>query len=223
MSSACRSASASPSSSPSCARGRCGGRSPSRSSCSPAFRRSSTASGACSCSRRSCRRTVQPFLIRPVPRRAGAQQPVCRPALRHRPVDLGADPGDHGPALHHLDHPRRLRNGAGGAQGIGLRHRLHHLGSDPPGRDSLYPRRHHGRRDAGARPRAGRDDGRDLRHRQRPPHQPLAVLRRARRSRPPSPTNSPRPTASSTPRRWWRSGSSCSSSPSSSSLSPAIC
>ena len=33
----------------------CGGRSASRSSCSPAFPASSTASGACSCSRRSCR------------------------------------------------------------------------------------------------------------------------------------------------------------------------
>ena len=50
------SASASPSSSPKSARNSCGGRSASPSSCSPASRASSTASGACSCSPRSSRR-----------------------------------------------------------------------------------------------------------------------------------------------------------------------
>ena len=40
------------------------GRSAPRSSCWPAFPASSTASGACSCSRRSCSRRVQPLLDR---------------------------------------------------------------------------------------------------------------------------------------------------------------
>ena len=57
-------------------------------------------------------------------------------------------------------------------QGIGLRRRLHHLGGDALDRDPLHAglggRRHH----AGARPRAGRDHGGDLRHRQHQPHQP---------------------------------------------------
>jgi ABC-type Fe3+ transport system permease subunit len=59
---------------------------------------SSTASGACSCSRRSCR--VHPAVPdRHVRERAGVQRPVRGPALRHRHADRGADPGDHGAAL----------------------------------------------------------------------------------------------------------------------------
>ena len=72
------SASASPSSSPSFARARCGARSASRSSCWPASPRSSTASGACSFSRRSCRRQCSPP-DRHVRRRAGAVT-ACLPA-----------------------------------------------------------------------------------------------------------------------------------------------
>ncbi len=92
--------------------------------------------------------TVQPSHYRPLPWRAGLIKPVCRPALRHRPADFGAHPRHHGAALHHLDHQGRLPHRADGAAGIGLRHRLHDLGSDTPRRHSLYPHRHHRRHHA---------------------------------------------------------------------------
>ena len=59
----------------------------------------------------------------------------------------------------------------------------------------------HRRRDAGARPRARRDDGGDVRHRQCAPHSEFACSRRARPFPQPSPTNSPRRWAISTRRR----------------------
>ena len=77
---------------------------------------------------------------------------------------------DHGAALHHLDLGRRVQDGAAGAEGSRLRRRLHHLGSRPQRGDSLHPRRRHRRRHAGARPRARRDHGGDLHHRQLVPH-----------------------------------------------------
>ena len=72
---------------------------------------------------------VQPFLIDVVRQRAGAVDAVRRPALRHRHADRRPDPRHHGAALHHLDLARRVRRGAAGAQGSGLRRRLHDLGS----------------------------------------------------------------------------------------------
>ena len=66
---------------------------------------------------------------RHVRQRAGAQFAVRRPALRHRHADRGPDPGRHGAALRHLDLARRVRRRAAGAQGGGLRRRLHDLGS----------------------------------------------------------------------------------------------
>ena len=50
---------------------------------------------------------------------------------------------------------------------VGLRPRLHHLGSVPQRRAALHARRRDRRRDARARPRARRDHGGDLRDRQR--------------------------------------------------------
>ena len=55
------------------------------------------------------------------------------------------------------------------AQGSGLRPRLHDLGGGAQCRAALCPGRRHRRRDAGSRPRARRDHGGDLRHRQRAP------------------------------------------------------
>ena len=126
---------------------------------------------------------------------------VRRPALRHRHAHRRPDPRDHGPAVHHLDHPRRVRDGAAGAQGSGLRPRLHDLGGRPQRRPALYPRRRHRRRHARPRPRARRDHGGHLRHRQRAPDLAPRSWRRARRFRRPSPTSSPRRSAISTPRR----------------------
>ena len=68
-------------------------------------------------------------------------------------------------------------------------------------RAALHPRRRDRRRHAGARPRARRDHGGHLRHRQRAPDLRLRSWRPARRSPRPSPTNSPKRSATSTPRR----------------------
>ena len=57
-----------------------------------------------------------------------------------------------------------------GLQGIRLRRRLHHLGGDALDRDALHARLGGRRHHAGPRPRAGRNHGGDLRHRQHQPH-----------------------------------------------------
>src|SRR5262249_21404792 len=77
-------------------------------------------------------------------------------------------PCDHGAAVHHLHHARRVRIRAGGAEGSRLRRRLHHLGGGAFRRDPVHADRHHRRRHARARPRARRDHGRHLRDRKRP-------------------------------------------------------
>ena len=79
-----------------------------------------------------------------------AQPAVRRSALRHRHADGRSHPRHHGAALHHLDHARGVRNRPAGAERGRLRHRLHPLGGDAPGGDSLYPGRHHRRRHARA-------------------------------------------------------------------------
>ena len=125
-------------------------------------------------------RHLGPVHIRPVPAADPAAVPdpdfrrypdpvlgVRRSALRHRHPDRQPDPGHHGAALHHLDLARRVRRGAAGAQGGGLRRRLHHLGGVPLRRAALHARRRDRRRHARPRPRARRDDGGHLRHRQR--------------------------------------------------------
>ena len=92
-------------------------------------RRSSTASGASS--------YLAPFLQ--AIRAAGAHRARsatfrCSASLfAGPPFGIGMltarlDPGDHGPAVHHLDLARRVRHRAAGAQGSGLRRWLHDLG-----------------------------------------------------------------------------------------------
>ena len=61
------------------------------------------------------------------------------PPLRHRHADRVADPRDHGPAVRHVDLARRVRHGAADAEGIGLRDRLHDLGSRPQYRHPVIP------------------------------------------------------------------------------------
>ena len=86
---------------------------------------------------------VQPFLIDTFGNVPVLSIAVRGPALRHRHADRRPDPGDHGAALHHLDLARRVRRRAAGAEGGGLRRRLHHLGGVPQRRPAL----HAGRRD----------------------------------------------------------------------------
>ena len=81
-------------------------------------------------------------------------------------ADRFADSGDHGAALHHRDFPRRFHDRPAGFERGGVRHRLHDLGSRAERRRALHAGRRGRRRDAGPWPRARRDDGGDLRHRQ---------------------------------------------------------
>ena len=129
---------------------------------------------------------------RDVQRRARPVRALRGSALRHRRAHRRAHPGDHGAALHHLHLTRRVRDGAAGVEGVGLRHRVHHLGSREECRAALHPRGCDRRRDAGAGPSARRDDGRDLRHRQRAPGFPRRSWLREQRSPPRSPTSSRR-------------------------------
>ena len=108
-----------------------------------------------------------------VRRRSGARHDLRRSAVLSQPVQRGADPRDHGAAVHHRDLGRRVQDRAAGAEGSRLRRRLHHLGSRPQRRDPLYPRRRDRRHHAGARPRARRNHGGDLHHRQFVPHHRL--------------------------------------------------
>ena len=52
---------------------------------------------------------VQPVLIDTFGNVPGAVDAVRRAALRHRHADRRPDPGDHGAAVHRLDHARRVR------------------------------------------------------------------------------------------------------------------
>ena len=110
--------------------------------------------------------------------RAGHRPAVCRAALRHRHADGGTDPGDHGVAVRDVDLARCVRGRARRAQGSGLWRRLHDLGGGAQRRAALCEGRRDRRRDARSRPRARRDHGRYLRHRQCAPG--LGILARAR-------------------------------------------
>ena len=100
----------------------------------------------------------------------GIGVPVRGSALRHRHAHGRADPRHHGAALHHLDLARRVRDGAADAEGdrptawAARRWEVVRNVVIPYTRVGVI-----GGIMLGARPRAGRDDGRHLRHRQRPP------------------------------------------------------
>ena len=95
----------------------------------------------------------------------GHRLAVRGPAIRYRRADRWVHPRDHGASLHRLDHARRLRNRAAGAERIRLRSWCHHMGSRLESRSALHACRRDRRRDARARPRARRNDGHHLRHR----------------------------------------------------------
>ena len=98
-----------------------------------------------------------------------------RRAERHRRAVGGHHPVDHGDPVHRVGDARRVRDRAAGAQGIGLRHRRDDVGSGLERRAAVHQGRRDRRHHAGSRPRAGRDDGGDVRHRQRLPDQRVAV------------------------------------------------
>ena len=95
--------------------------------------------------------------------------PLCARALRRRHPDGRHHPRDHDHSLHRLDRTRHSRSDPVGAARERLRHRLHHLGGRAPRAAAAGRRQHHRRRHARPRPRARRDDGGDLRGRQRQP------------------------------------------------------
>ena len=95
---------------------------------------------------------------------------VRRAALWHRHFHCRPDPGNHGATLHHIDFAGCVRGSAAGAQGGGLRPRLHDLGGRALRRAALYARRCDRRRHARPRPRAWRNHGGHLRDRQCAPH-----------------------------------------------------
>ena len=110
--------------------------------------------------------TLQPFLIT-----VFGDIPVLSSLFAGPPYGIGMltagpDPRHHGAAVHHLDLARRVRRGAAGAEGSGLRPRLHHLGGRALCGAALHAGRRHRRRHARSRPRARRDHGGDLRDRQ---------------------------------------------------------
>ena len=113
---------------------------------------------------------VQPFLTDWLGDVPGDRLPVPGRAVRHRHPHRRAGAGGDDHPVHRRHHARRVQHRAGGVQGIRLRRRLHHLGGDAQHRHSLHPRLGGGRHHAGAGPRAGRDDGGDLRDRQHQPH-----------------------------------------------------
>ena len=94
---------------------------------------------------------------------------VSGPAGGHRHPGGRDHPGHHDHPVHRRGDARRVRRHAADAQGVGLRAGLHHLGSGVQGRAALHQERRHRRHHAGPGPRAGRDHGRDLRHRQLQP------------------------------------------------------
>ena len=109
----------------------CGGRSARRSSCWRRSRRSSTACGACSCSRRSSPITSQPLLHRDPRRPLAGRTAVPGRADRHRHADGRRDPRRHGDPVHRVGDARRVRDRPAGAEGIRVWPRLHDVGSRP--------------------------------------------------------------------------------------------
>src|SRR5829696_2806280 len=103
---------------------------------------------------------------RPVRQCPAALRAVRRPSVRDRHADRRSHPRHHGAAVHHVDLARRLRRGAAGAQGSGVRRGLHHLGGGMVRGGALCTGRGDRRRDARARACARRDHGGHLRHRQ---------------------------------------------------------
>ena len=76
---------------------------------------------------------VQPWLIELGRSAAADRQAVPGTALRHRHADRGLRARDHGAAVHLRGDARRVRDGAGCAQGVRLRPGGHDLGSDLAG------------------------------------------------------------------------------------------
>ena len=103
---------------------------------------------------------------------------VQRRSERHRHAFGGHHSLGDGDPLYFVGDARRVRDRPAGAEGVRVRHRLHDLGSGAQRRAPLHQGRRHRRHHAGPGPRARRDHGGDLHHRQCLPHQQLAVRAR---------------------------------------------
>ena len=99
-----------------------------RSSCSRRSRASSTACGACSCSRRSWPTMSSPGSTT-ISAHAARRPAVHRPADRHRHAHRRHRARDHGHPVHLLGGARSVQRRPAAAQGIGVRARLDPLGS----------------------------------------------------------------------------------------------
>ena len=92
---------------------------------------------------------IEPALIATLGQMPGIGAAVRRAAARHRHADRRLHPGDHGAAVHLVDHARRVRDRAADAAG-----KAYGLGATTSEvvwrrRAALYPRRRHRRRHAG--------------------------------------------------------------------------
>ena len=142
-----------------------------------------------------------PLMTRRAARLAAGNADRRRAQRRQHPHRLD-HPGDHDPALHGRGAARAAADRAGAAARERLRHGLDLAGGGHVRSRLPYVRRSADRRgDAGPRPRAGRDHGGDLHHRQFAQPAQVAVRLAARPSPRPSPTSSTRPPAPCTPRR----------------------
>ena len=116
-------------------------------------------------------RTSQPWMIDRFRQHSLPAGSLRRAALRHRHLHGVAHSFDHDPAVHFGGDARCLRDRSADPEGSCLWPGLHDLGSDVARRAAFRAHRRRRRRDAGARPRAWRNDGGDLRDRQCAPHQ----------------------------------------------------
>ncbi len=82
---------------------------------------------------------IQPAMIDTLGRDSRDRRSVCRPAARHRRADRRLHPGDHGAAVHLVDHARRVRDGAADAEGKRLRARRHHAARSSGGSSCRSP------------------------------------------------------------------------------------
>ena len=143
---------------------------------------------------------VQPWLAAHARAVAGSSAAVPGPAHRHRHADRR---GSSCRSWSSRSSPSVMRDVFEVVppvlQGVGVRPRVHDLGSGLEHRAALHQGRGHRRHHARARARARRDDGGHLRDRQRATRSARRCSSPATPSRRRSPTNSPRPSATAAP------------------------
>ena len=101
---------------------------------------SSTACGACSCSRRSSATTCSRCWRSTLGNVLADRPAVPGRAERHRHAVRRHHPVGHGHPVHRVGDARRVRDRAAGAEGIGVRPRLHDVGSGVERRAAVHAR-----------------------------------------------------------------------------------